>query len=210
MDKELFYDILRTFGELSGIPAFVINEAKVEYTTLREGLLDENAIKILGSFDKGNININIYNNIEYFASMPIKLDGRPMNVVLVAFRSNPITVGFKGRLVTNGIVCHDRMKEYLLSLSTVRDTQFVEYADMISRIAGGERVTIDMMKLSENPFRKYIDEKLVEYVFETRENELDPYAPEAEQKIMDMVKAGDVENLKKLICILIPMLLDYM
>lgn len=199
MDKALFFDILKEFSRLNGIPAHVISDDKVIFTTLSEGMLQDGIIEFAETLNKEGVDIRIYNDIEYFAKISAQFNKRNVSIILgAAFRSHPLSIGYNGTLVSEMLIGREKMKRFLLTLPTVREEQFVGYVDLISRAVGGGFVTADMIEKRENPFRKQLEGKLTKYVFETRENEFNPYSPEAERKILDMVTSGDVEGCKRI------------
>lgn len=199
MEKFLFYDILKEFSHLSGIPAHVIIDNKVEFTTLQHDALSDKLVQFSDSFDRNGVDIRVYNGIEYFARIMAEFDSVKAQIILgTAFRAHPISVGFKGSLVSAMLINSNMFKEYLLSLPTVREENFVRFVSIMSRMTGGSGVTSDVITHNDNPLRKKLDGELIEYVFDTRENELNPYAPEVERRIMEMVRSGDVDGCKRI------------
>lgn len=198
MEKEIILDVLKQFNFYNSIPFFVVRENQLKYSSFSDKVLQENIAEFFSMFNKEKVEVRKFNRIEYFASIPFNHDNITEQIVIGAcYTAHPINVGFKGRLAMERLVKHEHIAETLVNISTLSESDFLNYVNIISRLLGN--VTVDDSSIiSGNLLQSELDKQLTEYIFETRENELNPYLPESERKVMDMVKAGMVEEVKKI------------
>lgn len=197
MEKEIILDVLKQFNFYNSIPFFLVRENELKYSSLPEKVLQKNIAEFFSLFNKEKVEVRKFNRIEYFASIPFNHNNTTEHIVIGAcYTAHPINIGFKGRLVMELLVKHEHIAEILVNISTLSESDFLNYVNIISRLLGNTTVD-DSCINSGNLLQSELDKQLTEYVFETRENELNPYLPESERKIMDMVKAGMVEEVKK-------------
>lgn len=197
MDREIILDVLKQFNYYNSIPVFFVSNGKLVFSSLADKVLDGNITEFLSLFSKDKVDIRKFNKIEYFASIPYCHDDIVDYIIIGAcYTAHPINIGFKGRLALEYLVKHECIAEILVNMSTLSESDFVKYVSIISRLLGN--APVDVHIVSGSLLQSELDKQLTEYIFETRENELTPYLPESERKVMDMVKAGMVEEVKKI------------
>lgn len=197
MEKEIILDVLKQFNFYNGIPFFLMSENELKYSSLADKVLQESITDFFCMFNKEKVEVRKFNKIEYFASIPFNHDNITEHIIIGAcYTAHPINIGFKGRLALERLVKHEHIAEILVNMSTLSERDFLNYINIVSRLLGN--VTVDDSSIiSGSLLQSELDKQLAEYIFETRENELNPYLPESERKVMDMVKAGMVEEVKK-------------
>lgn len=195
MEKEIILDVLKQFNFYNSIPFFWVRENQLKYSSVSDSVVREDITDFFDVFDKEKVEVRKFNKIEYFASIPFNYNEHI--IIGACYTAHPINIGFKGRLVMERLVKHEHIAEMLVNISTLSESDFLNYVNIISRLLGNATVD-DSCINSGNLLQSELDKQLTEYVFETRENELNPYLPESERKIMDMVKAGMVEEVKKI------------
>lgn len=198
MEREIIIDVLKQFHYYNGIPVFLVAEGKLMYTSLSKHVLKEDLADFFRLFQKEKVDVRKFNKIEYFASVPYRHDNITEHVIIGAcYTAHPINIGFKGRLALEHLVKHERIAEILVNMTTLSESDFLKYVNVISRLLGN--VSVDDSNITSGSLlQSELDKQLAEFIFETRENELTPYLPESERKVMDMVKAGKVEEVKKI------------
>lgn len=198
MEREIIIDVLKQFHYYNGIPLFLVAEGKLMYTSLSKHVLKEDLADFFRLFQKEKVDVRKFNKIEYFASVPYRHDNITEHVIIGAcYTAHPINIGFKGRLALEHLVKHERIAEILVNMTTLSESDFLKYVNVISRLLGN--VSVDDSNITSGSLlQSELDKQLAEFIFETRENELTPYLPESERKVMDMVKAGKVEEVKKI------------
>lgn len=198
MEREIIIDVLKQFHYYNGIPVFLAEEGKLLYTSLSEHVLKENLADFFRLFRKEKVDVRKFNKIEYFASIPYRHDNITEHVIIGAcYTAHPTNIGFKGRLALEHLVKHEHIAEILVNMTTLSESDFLKYVNVISRLLGN--VSVDDSNITSGSLlQSELDKQLAEFIFETRENELTPYLPESERKVMDMVKAGKVEEVKKI------------
>lgn len=197
MEKEIILDVLKQFNFYNGIPFFLMCENELKYSSLSDKVLQKNITDFFCIFNKEKVEVRKFNKIEYFASIPYNHDNIKEHIIIGAcYTAHPINIGFKGRLALERLVKHEHIAEILVNMSTLSESDFLNYVNIISRLLGNLSVD-DSSIISGSLLQSELDKQLAEYIFETRENELNPYLPESERKVMDMVKAGMVEEVKK-------------
>lgn len=197
MEKEIILDVLKQFNFYNGIPFFLMSENELKYSSLSDKILQEGITDFFCIFNKDKVEVRKFNKIEYFASIPFNHDNITEHIIIGAcYTAHPINIGFKGRLALERLVKHEHIAEILVNISTLSESDFLNYVNTISRLLGNVSVD-DSSIISGSLLQSELDKQLAEYIFETRENELNPYLPESERKVMDMVKAGMVEEVKK-------------
>lgn len=197
MEKEIILDVLKQFNFYNGIPFFLMSENELKYSSLSDTVLQESITDFFCIFNKDKVEVRKFNKIEYFASIPFNHDNITEHIIIGAcYTAHPINIGFKGRLALERLVKHEHIAEILVNISTLSESDFLNYVNTISRLLGNVSVD-DRSIISGSLLQSELDKQLAEYIFETRENELNPYLPESERKVMDMVKAGMVEEVKK-------------
>lgn len=198
MKREIILDVLKQFNYYNSIPIFIVSEGKLVFSSLADKVLHGNISEFLSLFNKDKVDVRKFNKIEYFASIPYCHDDNVDYIIIGAcYTAHPINIGFKGRLALEHIVKHEHIAEILVNMSTLSEKDFLKYVSTISQIVGNVSVD-DSNIISGSLLQSELDKQLTEYIFETRENELTPYLPESERKVMDMVKAGMVEEVKKI------------
>lgn len=197
MEKEIILDVLKQFNFYNGIPFFLMSENELKYSSLADKVLQDSITDFFCMFNKEKVEVRKFNKIEYFASIPFNHDNITEHIIIGAcYTAHPINIGFKGRLALERLVKHEHIAEILVNMSTLSERDFLNYINIVSRLLGN--VTVDDSSIiSGSLLQSELDKQLAEYIFETRENELNPYLPESERKVMDMVKAGMVEEVKK-------------
>lgn len=198
MQKEVVFDVLKQFNFYNGIPYFLVSKNELKYSSLSDKVLQENITDFFCMFNKEKVEVRKFNKIEYFASIPFNIDKDIDYIIIGAcYTAHPVNIGFKGRLALEHLVKHEYIAETLINMSTLGESDFLNYVNIISRLLGNASVDNSSI-ISGNLLQSELDKQLAEYIFETRENELNPYLPESERKVMDMVKAGMVEEVKKI------------
>lgn len=198
MEREIILDVLKQFNYYNSIPVFFVSNGKLVFSSLADKYLHGNITEFISMFNKDKVDVRKFNKIEYFASIPYYHDSIADYIIIGAcYTTHPINIGFKGRLALEYLVKHECMAEILVNMSTLSESDFIKYVSIISRLLGND--SVDNSSISSGSLlQSELDKQLAEYIFETRENELTPYLPESERKVMDMVKAGMVEEVKKI------------
>lgn len=198
MDREVILDIVKQFNYYNSIPVFWVKDNVLQYSSLSDKVLCDNIMDFLYSFNKDKVDVRKFNKIEYFASIPYKHDNIAEHLIIGAcYTAHPINIGFKGRLALEHLVKHEHIAELLVNMGTFSESDFLKYVSSVSRLLGDEPVDVKSV-ISGSLLQSELDKQLAELVYETRENELNPYLPESERKVMDMVKAGMVEEVKNI------------
>lgn len=198
MEREILLELLKQFNFYNSIPVFMTSGGELKFSSLPDKVIHENITEFFSIFDKDRVDVRKFNKIEYFASIPFHHDNIVEYIIIGAcYTAHPINIGFKGSLALEHIVKHENIAEILVNMSTLSESDFLKYVSTISRLLGNDSVD-DKSIINASLLQSELDKKLAEYIFETRENELNPYLPESERKVMDMVKAGMVEEVKKI------------
>lgn len=197
MEFTLFTSLISEFYRLNRIPVFILKNGKTVFKTLSEETLSAKANAFLNSF--GGSGITVYGDIECYAYFPYITNGEVFKIVIgPIFTAHPIAVGYNGGFAAEKIVSTDKLREFILSVSVTGEENFLGYISVLFEISGNGKFDYEKFKRKNISLETAIDKKLTEYVFETRENLLSPYAPDTERRILEMVKAGDSEGLKKI------------
>lgn len=198
MEFSLFTSIIDEFYRLNRIPVFILKERRIAYKALPDDFLSAGAEAFFDRFDDES-GITVYGDIECYASFPYQNNGaRYRAIVGPVFTAHPITVGYRGRLAVSELLSRDRVKDFILSVSATGEENFIGYLSVISEMTGNGKLDYGSVRRRNVSLKTEIDRSLTEYVFQTRENLLSPYAPETERRILEMVKAGETEELKKI------------
>lgn len=198
MEYELFLDLIRQFYEYNAVPVWIVDKNEIVFSALNREIVSQNAFSFLKEFSQGRVCVRVFNDIEYFASMPCPIAGEDCTLIAGSYCAHPVNVGFRGRLAAESLIEREKLREYLLSTSPVNKEDFIKYASLLARLTGNEAITADMAEKSQLTLKRELDKKLTELIFTVREKELSPYSPESERRILDMVKAGDVDGAKKI------------
>lgn len=195
MNFELFKSIVEGFFALNGIPIFVTHNDEIVYCTLPRHKLLNNADQFFSQLATG---ITVFGDIEQYAMLPY-VDGDNTYSVIVGpmFSAHPMTIGYKGKLAIEDLLDSGQIKDFLISIVMTGEDNFLQYVSIICKMTGnGQFDTVNYTK-RQITLQSVLDKHITEDVFLAREQLISPYAPETEKRIMDMVRAGDVEAVKK-------------
>lgn len=198
MDKCVLTDIMEYIYSYNRIPIWLIGKEGMEYHSLRSEVLRSDALEFFKVFSPNKPDIRLFNDMEYYASVPVDIANQRYRLVLgPGFCAHPINIGYKGVLTFDYLVKSEKLKELLLVIPTVSGDEFLRYLKILMSIIGGQDVSdVEVRKTNELTLTNLLNRRLTEYIFQVRENEMTPYSPEVERRIMDMVKTGDVEGVK--------------
>ena len=187
--------LLNYTGRLNTIPAFVLDEDELIYSSFSH--LEEDAKAVLRNLSGNASEIFDVAGREMFACIPHKVGRKTLRIILgPGYTINPVGTAFKGKLILEKLVGKARVRDTLISLSEISADDFFEYADTLSLVLNN-----DCLKRSFKAIETLsdkIDGELTEFVFGMRENELSPYSPEAEKKLIELLQSGDVKRLSEI------------
>lgn len=197
MKFDLFKKIVATFYKLNSIPVFVVNGKSMEYSTIDEKNITKNSTVFFTHFIKTGV--EIFGDIEFYATFPYRTNNKEYNVIIgPMFSANPVTIGYKRRLIVEDILNEEECNNFLLSIRIAGGEHYSKYVEILAEIAGHPSFDTSKFTASKISLQQILDEHITNDVFLNRENLLSPYAPETEKRIMDMVRAGDIEAVKKI------------
>lgn len=195
MDTQTLIKLLNYTGRLNTIPAFVLDEGELIYSSFSH--LEEDAKAVLRNLSGNASEIFDVAGREMFACIPHKVGRKTLRIILgPGYTINPVGTAFKGKLILEKLVGKARVRDTLISLSEISADDFFEYADTLSLVLNNaclKRSFKAIETLSDK-----IDGELTEFVFGMRENELSPYSPEAEKKLIELLQSGDVKRLSEI------------
>lgn len=198
MNYNLFIDLIKQFNDYNSVAIWIIDEEKIIFSTIDENISNEQTFNFLKQLIKDKSSIVVLNDIEYFTSMPCPIFNSNYHLIAGAYCLHPVNVGHKSHLSFEYLIKHEKLRDYLLYTPSINRNDYINYVNLLARILGNTPIDAEMITNSNWSLKRQLDRNLTKYVFETCENALSPYAPESERRILDMVKAGDIEGLKKI------------
>ena len=184
MDTQTLIKLLNYTGRLNTIPAFVLDEDELIYSSFSH--LEEDAKAVLRNLSGNASEIFDVAGREMFACIPHKVGRKTLRIILgPGYTINPVGTAFKGKLILEKLVGKARVRDTLISLSEISADDFFEYADTLSLVLNNDCLKRSFKTIET--FSDKIDGELTEFVFGMRENELSPYSPEAEQKLIELL-----------------------
>lgn len=197
MDYALFINIIQQFYRYNAVSVWIVDDHEIKFSTLEASLISDEALAFLKDFPKSKESVQSFNNIEYFISMPCPFFP---NATLIAgsYCIHPINAGYHGKLALALLIRHNKLREYILSTPPIDRARLLDYVNLLARLSSNKPITEEMLGKSDHTLKRQLDHDLTEYVFTTAENQIFPYSPESERRILDMIKAGDVEGVRKI------------
>lgn len=198
MNYQLLTDIVTEFYGYNNVPVWIIDN-DIAFTTLDGAIVSDEAREFLREFPKDKISVNSLNELEYYISMPCRFAETSVNSVLVvgSYCIHPINANYRGRLAAACLIRREKLREYLLSTPPIDKTKLLSYANLLARLTDNPPISSLPTVDGAHSLKRLLDRDLTEFNFTNAENEILPYSPESERRLLDMVKAGDVDSLCK-------------
>lgn len=196
MDYQLFVETVKQFNGYNAVPVWIADSERILFSTLDEEALSDEAHSVLREFPDDKIRAHTFNELEYFISMPCPYFANSV-LVIGNYCIHPINAGYKGNLVTASIIKHEKLREYILSTPPIDKNELLRYANLLARLTENETLESLYGEFTHS-LKRLLDRNLTEFVFTNAENEIFPYSPESERRILDMIKSGDVEGVRKI------------
>lgn len=196
MNYQLLTDIVTEFYGYNNVPVWIIDN-DIAFTTLDGAIVSDEAREFLREFPKDKISVNSLNELEYYISMPCSFAENSAVLVVGSYCIHPINANYRGRLAAACLIKREKLREYLLSTPPIDKTKLLSYANLLARLTDNPPISSLPTVDGAHSLKRLLDRDLTEFNFTNAENEILPYSPESERRLLDMVKAGDVDGLCK-------------